>query len=261
MRTVLILTFVLAASGLAGLTGCAPRVAPSAATPAAAVPSTGAAVVEAMHARWNGRRPPTLTFVQQTITYRAGAAPDTATWYEAGTLGRLRIDVEPLESRTAIFYVDGVRTVVRGGTVVNQAPDVNILLLTLMDVYQQPPARTVRVLDSLGVDTGLVRSETWQGRPVFVVGAADSSASQLWVDPERLVPVRVVQRLDDGQILDAHIGGHREIGGVWHETEIDIHVDGDLVMREIYRDVRPGAAVEDALFDPAAVPPPRRYWE
>lgn len=256
MRPVLFLVVLVAGAG------CAPRgpVAPPAGvTPA--VPATGAAVVEAMHARWHGRRPPTLTFVQTTITYRPGAAPDTATWYEAGALGRLRIDVEPLESRTAIFYVDGVRTVVRGGAVVNRAPDVNILLLTLMDVYQQPPARTARMLDSLGVDTRLVRAETWLGRPALVVGAADSAASQLWVDPDRLVPVRVVQRLPDSQILDARIGGYREIGGVWHETEIDIHVDGDLVMREIYRDVRPGAAVEDVLFDPAAVPPPRRYWE
>jgi len=246
--------------------GCAPRVPMTLpGTPAASVPGTvpvtGAAVVEAMHARWSGRRPPTLTFVQQTISYRPGGTVDTTTWYEAGTLGRLRIDIEPLETRTAIFYVDGVRTVVRGGEVVNQAPDVNILLLTLMDVFQQPPARTVRMLDSLGVDTRAVRAETWQGRPALVVGAADSSASQLWVDPDRLVAVRVVQRLPDSQMLDAHVGGHREIGGVWHETEIDIHVDGALVVRERYRDVRPGARVEDALFDPRAVPPPRRYWE
>ncbi len=254
MRTALLL-LVLAAAG------CAPRGPATPAMPASlALPSAGAAVVEAMHARWNGRRPPTLTFVQTTISYRDGAPPDTATWYEAGTLGRLRIDIEPLEGRTAVFYVDGVRTVVRGGEVVSRAPDVNILLVALMDAYQQPPARTVRMLDSLGVDMGAaVRDTLWQGRRALAAGVDGSGA--LWVDAERLVPVRVIQRLPGGQLLDAHIGGHREIGGVWHETEIDIHVGGALVMRERYHDVRPGAPVEDALFEPAAVPPPRRYWE
>ena len=256
MRTVLLL--LVFAAGAAS--GCAPRgpVTAPAASPAA--PARGAALVEAMHARWNGRRPPTLTFVQTTISYRGAAAPDTATWYEAGALGRLRIDVEPLASRTAIFYVDGVRTVVRGGEVVSQAPDVNILLLALMDVYQQAPARTIRMLDSLGVDVRApVRDTTWQGRRALAAGADDAGA--LWVDAERLVPVRVIQRLPGGEQLDARIGGYREIGGVWLETEIDIHVGGALVVRELYRDVRPGAPVEDALFDPSAVPPPRRYWE
>lgn len=249
----------LAAVGLvATLAGCAPRV------PTAPALDSGAAVVAAMHARWHGVRAPTLTFVQQTVVYRPEAAPDTTTWYEAAAPGRLRIDIEPLADRTAIFYVDGVRTVVRGGEVVSVTPDVNVLLLALMDVYHQPPAVTHRTLDSLGFATSTVHERHWKGRPVVVVGAAasDTTVSQLWVDRERLVPLRVVQKLPEGgPLLDAHVGDYRQIGGVWHEHLIEIFLDGRRYQDEWYRDVHPGVPVEAALFDPSAVPPPRRYWE
>lgn len=247
-----------AACLLTAASGCAPRVRP------AAPFESGAAVVSAMHARWNGVRAPTLAFVQQTVTFRAGAAPDTTTWYEAAAPGRLRIDVAPLDGRNAIFYLDGVRTIVRGGEVAGAEPDVNVLLLMLMDAYHQSPARTLRTLDSLGFSTAVVHERLWKGRPTVVVGATagDTTASQVWVDRERLVPVRIVQRLpDEGPLLDAVVDDYRAIGGVWHEHHIAIFIDGRLVQDEQYRDVRPGVDLAPALFDPSAVPPPQRYWD
>ena len=260
-RSPLGLFLVTAVLAGGALTGCAAPGVP--AVPGTPSLATGAEVVGAMHARWNGVRPPTLTFVQETVVYRPGAAPDTSTWYEAAAPGRLRIDVAPLDGRTAIFYLDGVRTVVRNGVVGTPEPDVNVLLLMLMDVYHQPPATTLRVLDSLGFATDVVHTRTWQDRPVVVVGAAagDTTRSQVWVDRERLVPVRVVQQLSGGPLLDARVGGYRALGGVWHEHAIDIYLDGRLFQTEQYRDVHPGARVEAALFDPAGPLPPRRYWE
>lgn len=229
-------------------------------------PDDGLDVVEAMHARYHGVRAPSLTFVQETVFHRPDGSVDTMTWYEAAVPGKLRIDVAPVEAGNGVMYADGDRYTFRNGELVDRQPDVNSLLLLLMDVYQQPTARTAHTLDSLGFDLSVLREATWEGRPVWVVGGAegDEASSAFWVDRERLVPVRIVQALGEGggpPVLDAHVGGYTEIDGVWHESEIAIYVDGRLVQDERYRDVRPGVPVDSALFDASRWRQTAPYWE
>src|SRR5262245_37426139 len=67
----------------------------------------GMAALERMHHRYAGKWYRSLTFVQQTIITRAGAKPDTATWWEALKGRRLRIDIgSPTSGNGAIATPD-----------------------------------------------------------------------------------------------------------------------------------------------------------
>lgn len=220
-------------------------------------------LLNAMHERYNGVRPASLTFVQTTILHRPGAQADTSTWYEASTPGRLRIDFAPLSEGNSAIYDRGQLVVRRAGKVVGTRPEVNPLLLLLMDIYQQDPAGIATTLDSLGVDLSILRETEWEGRPVWVVGAAegDEKSMQFWVEKDRLVTLRVIQPVGGGaSIFDARVVGHREMSGYPQEEALLMYLDGALYQEEYYDSIRAGVAIDPALFDTSIAFVTTPYW-
>ena len=239
-------------------------------TPLTSAPSVAAqddphALLDAMHARYGAQRAATLTFVQKTILHRPDGRVDTTTWYEAAAPGKLRIDFAPVEAGNGVLYAEGVRYTFQGGELVDERSEVNPLQVLLMDIFTQPVRRTAASLEGLGFDLSRLYETTWQGRPVVVVGAAsaaDVKAPQFWVDSERLVVLRVLQPVgaEGTRLLDVHVTEHKEMEGVPHETALLIYVDDQLVQEEYYHDVRPGAPIDPALFDPADWSIDAPYW-
>lgn len=220
-------------------------------------------LVETMHERYSGLRPGSLTFVQTTVMHRPGTSADTTTWYEAAVPGRLRIDFSPIESGNGAIYRDGELFVRSGGKVVARREEVNSLLVLLMDVYQVDPAKTIETLDTLGVDLSVIRESEWEGRPVWVVGAAegDERSMQFWVEKDRLLTLRVIQPVGGGTaIFDARVVGHRELAGYFQEDAIMMYVDGRLYQEEYYDSIRTGIDIDPALFDTATAFVTTPYW-
>lgn len=226
-------------------------------------PMDAKGLLAAMHDRYHGVRPATLTFVQTTILHRPGAEADTSTWYEAAVPGRLRIDFAPLSDGNSAVYDQGKLFVRRAGQLVGSRPEVNPLLLLLMDVYQKDPAEIGVTLDSLGVDLSILREAEWEGRPVWVVGAeeGDETSMQFWVEKERLVTLRVIQPVGGGaSIFDARVVGHREMSGYPQEEALLMYLDGALYQEEYYDSIRAGVAIDPALFDTSTAFITTPYW-
>ena len=227
-------------------------------------PESGRDVIEAMVQAHEGSRYRSLTFVQRTVTYGPDGAPtDTSTWYEALAPGRLRIDVAPWRDGNGILYLDGLRYTIRGGQAVDSTRDINPLALLLADAFHQPVDRTATVLDSLGFELSAVREDRWEGEPVWVVGApaGDTTSSQFWIEQERLLPVRIVDQLESGPLMDARIGGYRQTDSSWVESHIDIRVGGRLAQTEEYREIRVNPELPEGLFDPYHWEIAEPYWE
>lgn len=218
--------------------------------------STGDDIVRIMHDRYAGTRFRTLTFVQKTER----PDRDTETWYEALSPGRLRIDIAPLDSMNAVIFRDDSLYVFRSGTAVQARPFFHPLLLLLDDVYFMEPTESARMLREHGFDLDRLHRDEWRGHPVYVVGAAegDTVSNQFWVDADRLITLRVIQKSgEDGSHRDdTWIGGHRSIGGGWAETEVLFHRDGELLQRESYSDLHAGVELDPGLYDVDAYRPP-----
>jgi hypothetical protein len=100
----------------------------------------------------------------------------------------------------------------------------------------------------------LVRSDEFQGRKVFVVGAArtdDLTSPQFWVDAERLVTVRAILPSGNGAALDCVLDGYVKSGASWVATKVSMSIGGKLRQLEEYTDLRTDVDLPDALFDPA----------
>ena len=247
MRTTL---GVLASVALAWLPGVAR------AQGAAPEPTDGRAVLERMRSAYAGRWYQSLAFVQHTTFVRPGGTRDTATWYESlKGPDLLRIDFgEPTAGRGGIFTAES-SYVFTDGALSRSGAQGNPFLPLIMGVYLQPLEATVRGVAHHGFDLTRMRRAAWEGRPVYVVGAAapaDSTLPQFWVDTERLVVVRMLASSAPGApMLDVRLDDYVKVGGGWLATSIAMSAGGAPRQLEEYTEWSATAPVADELFDRA----------
>ena len=212
--------------------------------------TTGESVVRAMHDRYAGKWYRTITFTQKTTVRLASGSEIVQTWYEAGLLpGRLRIDTDLKSKSGTLFARDSVYSFTNG-RLAGADTGLNELLVLGFDVYAQPANRTISQLRRRGFDLDEVHETTWQGKPVYVVGATrgDTTSKQFWIDRERLLFLRLIMRTRQGR-SDFRFNQYVETGGGWVAVEVSQIVNGRRVLLEEYSDVRTNVALSESLFD------------
>ena len=222
-------------------------------SPRPADPGTGADVIRLMQARGAKGWYQAVTFVQRTTQ----ADGSVATWYEALRIpGMLRIDIAPVSSgNVMLFRNDSIYRYLNGELKLSR-PLVHPLLLLGFDVYAQPAERTTAALRQLGYDMTKVHAATWQGRKVWVVGAAegDTASKQFWVDQERLVFVRDLgpHPQKEGVLTEVQFNKYVALGKGWIETEVLFLENGAVTLTEEYTQLAadPAAALDPALYEP-----------
>lgn len=245
---------------LAALSACsrAPAAAPApepVAAPVRVSYATGQDVLAAMRARYDGKWYKTLTFKQKTSRLTADGKWNVQTWYEAMKIpGSLRIDFDPISAGNGVIYARDSAFTVSGGRPLRGSPAINELLLLGFDVYGNTPARTAAILRKEGFDLTRVHADTFQGRPMIVVGAraGDTRSKQFWIDAERLYFVRELSRAprDSTKVQDVRFVNYQREGDGWMAPRVEIHTDGKLVFFEDYSDIRTNVELSDDLFDP-----------
>jgi ribosomal protein L34 len=231
---------------LLALAACAtaPRAAPA--------PTTGDEVIRAMHGRYAGRWYRTIAFTQKTTISPPGRPERVETWEEYGSIpGRLRIETGP--GRGVIFSGDSTFSIA-GDSVARRTKGRNELMTLGFDVYAQAPAVSASQLREHGFALDRFRTDTWQGRPVYVVGAGpgDGRTKQFWVDAERLVFVRMLEPVpnDSVRVQDLRFNNYERAGGGWVAPEVEIVVDGKRVFHEAYSNVRVDIPLDSSLWVP-----------
>jgi hypothetical protein len=215
----------------------------------------GGDVVEAMHARYAGKWYRTLTFRQKTSRLLPNNTWKVETWYEAMRIpGRLRIDFDPVSGGNGVLYARDSQFVASNGRVIQSGPGINDLLLLGFDVYANTPARTQALLRRQGIDLSRVHEDTFEDRPMVVIGAlrGDLRRKQVWVDAERLYLVRLVEptRADSGKVQDIRFVNYERRGDAWLAPRVEIYNDGKLVFYEDYGDTKTDVALDESIFDP-----------
>jgi hypothetical protein len=187
----------------------------------------------------------TVTFTQLTTFYRPNSVTDTATWYEAfRSPDRLRIDFGNPTNGNGVLYTAESLYVVRAGKVTRSAAQGNPFLPFVAGIYTQPIDSTLKQLRPYNIDLSRLRSDTWENRPVYVVGSTvpgDTTTPQFWVEQERLLPVRVILAFNPAtpaDVGDVWLMDYRPVSGGWLAVKVDIRHGGAVVQREEYSDWR-----------------------
>ena len=217
--------------------------------------NNGEAVLRAMHERYKASWYDTVTFTQKSTTYNPDGSTKVETWYEAALLpGKLRIDIGPAANGNGYVLADGNVTIMKDGKVSSNRPLVNMLLVLGFDVYRQDPQTTIDVVKAQGYDLTKLREDTWEGHPVYVVGAAkgDLQSRQFWVEKDTLLFVREMEpaRSDPKKTEDIRFTDYRKLAGGWIAARVEMHVDNKMVFSEEYSDIRDNVKLDAAVFDP-----------
>ena len=219
---------------------------------------TGAEIVRSMHDKYAGKWFKTLTFVQQTTRQTKDGKDTVETWYEAASLpGRLRIDVGKPSEGNGVLYRHDSTNQMTSGSLDKAAAGGNPLLPLLFDVYVVPVNQTIAdVQNTLKIDLSKVRQSTWDGRPVYIIGAdsGNEHAPQVWIDTERLVVLRQIFAFGSDSsptYIDGQLKQYRPIGKSWIAPQCEFYIAGKLLQREDYTEIKADVPLSEALFDPA----------
>jgi outer membrane lipoprotein-sorting protein len=216
---------------------------------------TGQSVLRAMHDRYAKSWYETLTFTQKSTTYNADGTSKAEIWHEAVSVpGKLRIDIGPSSDGKGYLLVDGTVTIFKQGKESGTRPLVNMLLVLGFDVYRQTAEAISNVASAEGYDLKKLHEETWEGQPVYVVGAekGDLKSKQFWVDKNRLLFVRLFEptQTDPNKFQDIRFEDYREMAGGWVAARVEVYVEGKEVFSEEYSDIQCNAKLDAVTFDP-----------
>ncbi len=227
----------------------------------AQAPKSGEDVIRLMYNRYAGKWYQTLTFVQKTSLVDAGGNPTgVETWYEAMHLpGYLRIDIAPLDSGKAIIFRSDSVYQLHGGRIESARPYVHPLLVLGFDVYADAPDVTIDKLRRLNFDLSRLGSGVWQGKKVWIVGAADTNDTrppQFWIQQDNLLFVRMLRPSPQGGVQETQFNRYVRLGGGWVSPEVQFYVNGQKGTTEEYSDLKTGVTFAPDLFNPSKFGPP-----
>lgn len=197
----------------------------------------------------------TATFVQKTTNIDKDGNRKVEIWYEAMSVpGSLRIDYTPVKEGNGILFTNGQIYSFKNGKVENNRPFVHPLMILGFDMYRLRQADVLEKLKGLKFDLSIFREDTWQGRPVYVVGAkaGDLHSPQFWIDQKNLYFVRMLRPAgrDGAQTQEAQFNKYQKLGGGWMSPEVIFIVDGKTVTTEEYSEMKADMPLDNKLFDP-----------
>jgi hypothetical protein len=213
-------------------------------------------LLAAMRARYEGKWYRSVTFVQNNTEHHPDGTVGHSVWREwLQAPGRLRIEFQPADSGNGVLFANDSQYSFRHDSLLVARPFVHPLLVLGFDVYAQPVERTVDQLTRRGFDLSVLSDATWDGRPVWVVGAkaGDLHTRQFWVDKERLVFVRLLQPSgqDTTKTADTRFNKYAPLGGGgWISSEVEFLLDGRPQFLEEYQDIQANVPVPAGMWDP-----------
>jgi len=214
-------------------------------------------LLTAMRARYDGKWYRTLTFLQNNTEHHPDGTIEHSTWREwLQAPGKLRIEFQPADSRNGVLFANDSIFPFRHDSLLSSRVFVHPLLVLGFDVYMQPVERTIAQLRQAPrvFDLSVLSEGSWQGRPVWIVGAkaGDLHTRQFWVDKERLVFVRMLEPTprDTAKTADTRFNKYAPMGGGWVSAEVEFLVDGQQQFLEQYEQIQTNVALPATLWDP-----------
>jgi len=210
-------------------------------------------LLKKMYARYHGKWHSNLSFNQTTERYRNDSLVKTQTWYEHILYpDKLRIDFDSLKSGNGIIFRADSTYVISNNKLVRSLKNENELIFFLGGMYFVPFDQVLAHFKSLHYDLTKFHTDTWKGKPVYVIGAdkTDEKVNQLWIDKEKLVAIRFI-KYEDGTKEEGTMEGQIPLNGAWSETLCKFWVNDHILQVETYHDVVAGGPVDKSMFEPS----------
>ena len=217
-------------------------------------------LVREMHAAASNATYSEYTFVQTTIRYKKdGSIRDTITWYESVQYpDKFRIDLGLPSIGTAVIYRNDSSYFFREGQLARGSKEFMPFLMLEGGLKCMNVEEIMDRMNTFGYDVNQFRSDRWEDRKVYVMGAEaadDLQSKQIWVDAERLIPLRRIDPQPDGKVMEVVYSGFEKHDGGWIETRVDFFLTDDekkrsLLQVEFYKEINTRVELQPSIFEP-----------
>jgi hypothetical protein len=233
----------------------APSTDKGASSPARAdvAPRNGLEVVGAMRRAHPAGSLKSMAFTVTISEPRADTTIERSASGIVGLPGRYRLVQQPSSRRSGIVRDRERLAVFEGGKRVGFSSRVDVAQLLAYDVFAQRIDSTIQWLDIARVRLGIARRDRWDGRDVWVVGAAegDTTSTQFWVDEDRWRVLRVIQRdpRRPNDLLDVRYREFDSVMRVPVPRQIDIYRNGRHTQTQRVTDIVANPKLPSRAFD------------
>lgn len=194
-----------------------------------------------------------LSFTLKISEPRADSTVERSATAIIGFPGRYRLANLPSSRRSGVVRDRERLAVFESGRRVASSSRIDVAQLLAYDVFAQRIDSTIQWLDLARVRLGVARRDRWEGRDVWVVGAAEGDAisTQFWVDEDRWRVLRVIQRdpRRPTEILDVRYREFENVMRVPVPTLIDIYRNGRHAQTHTISDIIANPKLPSRVFD------------
>ena len=214
----------------------------------------GEDIIHAMYNTYNGKSFRSIAF-EQTVTYYTPEKKDsTEVWLEVYKFpNRLHIRKQSFESGDGMIFCNDSVYYFKNNVLQEKHAQIHYLVLLSLDAYSQEPAITIQKLKKCNFDLSKMRTERWNGRETYVIGAleGDTSSNQFWIDKEHLYFVRSIFKRDTGVLREIRFANFCMLEDSWVEQEVLFMLNSKLEMKEDYYNLRIPENISDSCFIPS----------
>lgn len=217
-------------------------------------------LVREMHAAASNATYSEYTFVQTTIRYKKdGGIRDTMTWYESVHYpDKFRIDLDVPSKGSAVIYRNDSSYFFQGGMLAGVREEFMPFLMLEGGLKCMEVEQIMDRMEVFDYDITQFRKDQWDGREVYVMGAEsadDLQSKQIWVDAERLIPLRRIDPDPNGKIMEVVYSGFEKHDGGWIETRVDFYrtdeeIKHGLFQVEFYHEINTRVELQPSIFEP-----------
>ena len=248
----LVLTAALAScSGSGGVLSRSPAPVRSSPARVKMTPRNGLEVIGALRRAHPSRALKSIAFTM--VSERSERPTPAQTRAVAALPGKFRLTTLPATRRTGSVRNQQRLAIFERGRRVATRDRVDLATLLAYDVFAQGVDTTIRWLDQARVRYAVSRRDRFEGRDVWVVGAApgDTVSPQFWVDEDGWRVVRVIQRdpAAPARSVDVRFPEFTTVLDIPVPARVDIYRDGSLVERQTITNVLVNPTVPASAFD------------
>jgi len=201
----------------------------------------GTDIIRSAHKKYYQGPCKIYTFSQKNTHYKNDTVSGHSEWYEAIEFpDKFRIDFGDRKiGNYVIFKNDSVFNYKKDELVKTRA-DSSTLLLLLGGMFYRDLEDVLRRIRVANYNTKILSVQKWNGKDTYVIGAKenDLKPNQVWIDKKTLQVMRIVEKINDEDMMDMRFEAHQYWCKGYMETKVSFRRNGKLEQVEEYFDIR-----------------------
>jgi hypothetical protein len=215
-------------------------------------------LIRKMHKKYHNNFNANITFIQLNQDFdEAGKVTHSMSFEAFHYPGRFRNDKGPVPQKEGYIVANDIMYEFKDGKITGQKPCTMDVGLLTGDIYFMNVDKAIEECKKHGYNMSKFREDMFKGKPVYVVGANDSKdekSPQFWIDAEELYVVRDINfSEEDNEFEDVHYLEHAKVENAWVEERVEIFVNGKLIKKEHYAEVKANNELNLDIFDPKKI--------